>query len=94
MRIVTYRARIKPRTRDKIFYIVVKGDTYPIKEELKKMGFKWDYASRGWIKEAGINLGFDELMTMLQEIATKINATIQDPLAKYPPHLREAVFKH
>jgi ribonuclease BN (tRNA processing enzyme) len=28
--------------------VVVFGDTYPIKDELKKLGFKWDPAERVW----------------------------------------------
>lgn len=29
--------------------LAVLGNTYPIKEWLKKLGFKWDYYQRAWI---------------------------------------------
>ena len=32
--------------------LVVSGDTYPIKDDLKLMGFKWDPEKKAWVGEA------------------------------------------
>jgi hypothetical protein len=32
--------------------VLVKGDTYPIKDELKKLGFKWDSYEKAWYTES------------------------------------------
>ena len=36
--------------------MIVYGDTYPIKEELKKLGFKWDPMERVWYTTAKIDV--------------------------------------
>jgi len=36
--------------------VIVYGDTYPIKEELKKLGFKWDPMERVWYTTAKIDV--------------------------------------
>ena len=36
-------------------YISVEGETYPIKDEIKKLGFRWDSAKKRWVS------GFSEI---------------------------------
>ncbi len=36
--------------------VIVYGDTFHIKEELKKLGFKWDPASKAWVAPARLGV--------------------------------------
>jgi hypothetical protein len=45
--------------------IMVFGDTFPIKEELKKRGFKWDPSYKVWYAK---NVDLDKLMNELETL--------------------------
>jgi hypothetical protein len=45
-----YRAKMNPR-------VILKGNTYPYREEIKKHGGKWDCAKKVWtISQLGANI--------------------------------------
>jgi hypothetical protein len=46
--------------------IVVSGDTYPVKDALKQLGFKWDPVERAWY--APVNADVNSVMARLAEV--------------------------
>jgi hypothetical protein len=47
--------------------IMLTGDTFPIKEELKKMGFRWDPAFKAWYKKEK-EVDFEKLKQELEAL--------------------------
>jgi ribosomal 50S subunit-associated protein YjgA (DUF615 family) len=47
--------------------IMLTGDTFPIKEELKKMGFRWDPAFKAWYKREK-DVDFEKLKQGLEAL--------------------------
>ncbi len=62
-------------------YILVKGDTYPIRHQLKKLGFVWDVEERGWKLSAvsaaqrKMNIDLQRLYSLLDELKQLAEST-------------------
>lgn len=60
--------RVNPNTGE----LIVKGDTYPVKEQLKAAGFKWNRIPQEWTILPADAQGVIDAMKMLNELPVNI----------------------
>jgi len=53
--------------------IAISGNTYPLKEKLKKMGFSWDPLSKKWINE---KISDELIRTVLEKFEDNYDVTV------------------
>ena len=56
---------MEPATEEIRYVIVAIGKTYPIKDELKSLGFKWNQVQKVWYHLGGQLAEHDEFLTKL-----------------------------
>jgi len=64
-------AKAKPRAELYLEAVKVKGDVYKIKDELKKLGFKWDAITSSWvlsIRDLYSKEQFEQIVKRLEEL--------------------------
>ncbi|MBA7607505.1 hypothetical protein ES703_14664 [subsurface metagenome] len=58
---------MEPKTEETKFVIVAVGKTYPIKDELKSLGFKWNQVNKVWYHVGGLSPEHYEFLTELRD---------------------------
>lgn len=58
---------MEPTTEETRFVIVAIGRTYPIKDELKSLGFQWNQVNKVWYHVGGMPPEHYEFLTELRD---------------------------
>ncbi len=58
---------MEPITKETRLVIVAIGRTYPIKDELKSLGFKWNQVQKVWYHPGGLPTAHLEYLTELRD---------------------------
>ena len=55
-------------------YVIEMNDCYAVKEQLKELGYKWDYAAHAWC----LNCKAEEIGNAIADVAVKINLPLNE----------------
>ncbi len=59
---------MEPKTEETRFVIVAVGKTFPIKDELKYLGFQWNKVNKVWYHLGGLQPEHYEFLTELKDL--------------------------
>lgn len=68
---------MKPTSEETRFVIVAIGRTYPIKDELKSLGFKWNQVNKVWYHPGGLPTAHLEFLTELRDANLRLDISFR-----------------
>ncbi len=68
---------MEPITKETRFVIVAIGRTYPIKDELKSLGFQWNQVQKVWYHLGGLPTEHDEFLTGLRDVYPELGISFR-----------------